>query len=556
MHPYNPQAETSDRPQGGFRRFGLGVTLVLLLPVVSYVGTVVWFSYDFPYLDDYPAIVDFVLRLRGASWPETGQLLLEQNNFHRVVWLKLLVWFGYGLTGQVDFRVLQWIGNSALLLTAWLLYRNQQQDMSRQSEPGNVLFFAPVVLLLFQFQGWNLAFWSMAAVSNLWAPAWALLAFGLAAHRRVGWALGVGVVATFTNGNGILVLPLLALACGFAGNWRASIGAAVVAGLVLAFYFTDYTNPAGPALQNLLTINKLTHLLALDTLFLGATLYHPAAPALAHLIGGLSIGWVVYLLLIRYNRTNPTLFWMLVFLHLTGLMAALNRIENPAEVMVASRYRNIPALLLSITYLTVFEQFRIRNWSHFRLVGWASVAVAAGIWLVSNVTYHSKITRFRELKQTDHVLWSRFGQVRGSSPIYAPAQRLTQLAQAGIFRPNTLLIHKLASRPATVSQATTQSATVVYRLDLDQGVQNYRVISGFAKISEQKANFNDVFLGVESGGKWQFYTTLFHQRLDNTNALAEKDTGFTAVLPANLAPANARLGLLVRSGGKTAFQRL
>lgn len=535
------------------RWLGLGMAAI---PVAYYFIVLIWFAYDMPYMDDYPVLVNFLNQLPGASAGERWRLLLEQNNFHRVVWVKGVAWLLYALTGQVNFAFLQLLGNESLLLVAGLLYKPLTLK-NRDKHGLPLLAFLPVLFLLFQFQSWNNAFWAMAAMSNLWAPAWALLTFWLASRQREGWALLVGVMALLTNGNGILVLPLLLAGFAFRHHWR---WAAVTMALLLpayGLYFSGYSNPAPIRLAGLTDPATWAHLLALDTAFLGALFYHPAVGWLPQLVGWITLIWTIYLLIARYDRNNPTLFWMLVFLQLTGLMLAVNRIDNPVDVVFASRYKNVTALVMAVLYLTVVDklagqmQARItRGFVYFALAG--SVAIC----IISNVTYFSKVTRFRELKQTDQLLWERYGLIRGCSPVYEPARRLTRLSEAGIFQPKPLTLDKLTSREVMISVPAAADEKLTYRIDVNRRDDGFLIVSGFAKIVRQKANFNDTFLAVQSPEGWRFFTTLFHQRLDNDDSLNDKDAGFTAIIPASLVGPSGQLGLLVKSGGKTAFQRL
>lgn len=530
------------------------------IPVLYYVGTVLWYAYDFPYMDDYPVVVDFLNRLPGAgTFSGKVALLLEQNNFHRLVLAKLIAWLNVALTGSVDFRVMQYVGLLALLGTSWLLYRSAESPASVvkpahyrfTTEAGASVLQLPVFFLLFQFQGWNIAFWSIVAASNVTAPALALLAFYLANRRREGWAVVVALIALFTNGNGILVLPLLVVCWLLQQRWRWALGTLLVTVPALLYYFHDYQNPAGPSLAQLFSPAKLAHLLVLDTAFLGAIVYHPAVAWLPILVGSVTAGWATYLIWIRYDRVNPTLFWLLLFLHLTGLMLAVNRIQNDTSIVFASRYRNITALHMATTYLSVLDVLirRDRRWRGVHLTNWFAGLVlvgAVGLWAVSNVTYLSKIERFRELKQTDNLLWQRYGQIRACAPQYQPASRLSELASRGVFRPEPVSLVAFDSQPVTVSAVATPGDSLAYGIDLRRRDQGFLIVSGWAKVAGRKANFNDTFVGVKTAKGWQYYTTLFHQRLDKEDSANDKDTGFTAIIPA--AQPTDSLAIFVRSG--------
>lgn len=534
--------------------------VIAAIPVLYYVGTVVWYAYDFPYMDDYPVVVDFLNRLPAATtFSEKTTLLLEQNNFHRLVLAKLIAWLNVALTGSVDFRVMQYVGLLALLGTSWLLYRSAEVSASIvkpahyqvTTEAGASILQLPVFFLLFQFQGWNIAFWSIVAASNVTAPALALLAIYLANRRREGWAIGVALIALFTNGNGILVLPILLMSWLFQHRWRWALGTLLITIPALLYYFHDYQNPSGLLIAQLVSVDHIRHLLALDTAFLGAIAYHPAVAWLPVLLGSATIIWATYLLWIRYDRLNPTLFWLLLFLHLTGLMLAVNRIQNDTSIVFASRYRNITALHMAATYLSVLDVLIRRNarWRGIRPTNWFAGTVLVGtigLWAVSNVTYQSKIERFRELKQTDNLLWQRYGQIRACAPQYQPASRLNELASRGIFRPEPASLAALESRQVQVSPTTTPGDSLAYGMDIRRRDGDFLVVSGWAKVAGRKANFNDTFVGVKTATGWQYYSTLFHQRLDKEDSANDKDTGFTAIIPASQ-PIDS-LAIFVRSG--------
>ncbi len=384
-----------------------------------------------------------------------------------------------------------------------------------------------------------------------------MLAFYLANRRREGWAIAVGIVALFTNGNGILVLPLLILGWLVEQRWRWALATLLLTIPALLVYFHEYQNPSESSLTELFKLSQFTHLLALDTAFLGAIAYHPAVAWLPILLGSATIGWALHLLWLRYDKANPTLFWLLVFLHLTGLMLAVNRLQNDTSIVFASRYRNITALHLAVTYLSVLEVLIRRNvrWREGNLANWFAGIVMVGavaLWAVSNVTYQSKIERFRELKQTDNLLWQRYGQIRACAPQYQPASMVSQLARRGVFRPDLISLAAFRSRPVAVLPTATPGDSLQYGIDLQRHDEGFLVVSGWAKVAGRKANFNDTVVGVKTGTGWQYYTTLFHQRLDKQDSANDKDTGFTAIIPA--AQPTDSFVIFVRSGKYAAMK--
>ncbi len=539
--------------------------LIALLPLGWYAAMVVGYAWNFPYFDDYPAIVAWTER-----WTTPGAnhwaLLTEQHNFHRLVWLRLVLLTDLTLTGRVDFSLLQYVGNLSVPLLMGLLWQQIPDSPLR----GWVWLVA--VWLLVQTQSWNNMFWSMAGLSNLFAPAFALLAFGGLAFRTgkvtdrlddsFGLTMMAGILATLTNGNGILVLPLLAIAFALITQVRRASVAGLIAVAVLIWYFQDYHNPAKTPLSTVLSPTNLGHLLQLWTTFLGATVYHPAVGWLAQLAGGASLVWTAWLLWHRYDRQCPALFWLLVFLHLTGLMLVLNRFEPDVAVMAASRYRNVPALLLAATWLTVADVVLTQNWLTVRLLQVALGLVllgSAGLNVVSNATYFTKIRQFRELKQTDQLLWQLGLPVHACAPQENGAAELRQLAHAALFTPDRSSVDQLAAKPVSRGPLPDTSATIVVGLDLNRTVGAYRLISGFAHFDGERANFYTTRLAVRSRagtGNWQLYSTLFHQRFEKQNSVLYRDSGFSALLPLADLPPDPEFGVLVQAGRRVGFQNL
>jgi hypothetical protein len=532
--------------------------LLAALPLLWYGVVVIIFAQNFPYFDDYPAIVSWVERW-SAPGANHWALLTEQHNFHRLVWLRLVLLVDLMLTGRIDFRALQYVGNLSVVLLAGLLWRQSPGEKNR----GWVWLVA--VWLLVQTQSWNNMFWSMAGLSNLYAPAFALLAFGgltvpqgASADRLNGaflLTLSAGLLATLTNGNGILVLPLLAAGFGLTGRFRRAGLTTVVAVAVLGWYFQDYHNPAKTPLAAVLNLANLGHLAQLWTTFLGATLYHPAVGWLAQLVGIASLVWTGWLLRLRYDRQRPALFWLLVFLQLTGLMLVLNRFEPDVAVMAASRYRNVSALLIATVWLTLADMVIIRNWlieNRLRLVYGLILFGSIGLNGISNVTYFTKIRQFRELKQTDQLLWQLGLPVHACAPQQDGAGQLRRLVNAGLFKLDALVMNELVTNPV-IETMPIQAEKLIVGIDLNRTVGAYRLISGFAHFDGGRANFYTTRLAVRSRtgrGNWQIYSTLFHQRFEKQNSVLYRDSGFSALLPLTALPPDAEFGVVVRAGNR------
>ncbi len=196
------------------------VYVLLLTPLVLVGVAVATYAVNFPFWDDY-LVQQHLLSIRsGGSLLRRLSLFFDQHWEHRIVWTRLIFYGFYKLNGTLNYAILPWIGLSGLVAVLGLLFL----AFRRLRLP--LLWFAPVPFWLFTLQSHENVIWAMASIQNFWVLAFALGAFyALARRTRVGrWAaLVLAVTATFTSGNGALVL---------------------VAGLLLLIY-QDWIRPGG-----------------------------------------------------------------------------------------------------------------------------------------------------------------------------------------------------------------------------------------------------------------------------------------------------------------------
>ena len=100
-----------------------GLLIGATLYVAWYFYYVAHYSVDIPYLDDYDAILDYLLKFREATGGEKLRSIFLPHNEHIISMTRLVSWVDYGLTGQINIAALVLLGNGLLLLPLGLLYR-------------------------------------------------------------------------------------------------------------------------------------------------------------------------------------------------------------------------------------------------------------------------------------------------------------------------------------------------------------------------------------------------------------------------------------------------
>lgn len=215
----------------------LPVLLLLLTPVVLVGVVVLYYAINIPYWDDYK-VQDHLQML--ISQPSAGQKighLFDQHWEHRIVWTRLIFLAFYKLNGHLNYYGLTLIGVSGLLVLAGILFA----AFRRLNLP--LAYFIPVPFWLFTLQSHENLIWAMASIQNFYVLVFAVGTFyALAQNTRSGrWlAVGLAVLATFTSGNGPIVLIAGGCVLGLQRNWRWLGGWAVLTAGCLLSYFHNY----------------------------------------------------------------------------------------------------------------------------------------------------------------------------------------------------------------------------------------------------------------------------------------------------------------------------
>ncbi|WP_157580070.1 hypothetical protein [Rudanella lutea] len=181
----------------------LATGLLLAVPVCIVLATVLTYALNLPYWDDY-LVQEQLLLLKSQP---SGRLkllhLFDQHWEHRIVWTRLVFAGWYKLNGVLNYYGLTLVGVSGLVALLGLLIRVFRQT-------GLSLFYLlPVPFWLFTLQSHENLLWAMASIQNFWVLVFALSSFYMLA-RPGAWsrllALALAVLATYTSGNGSLVL--------------------------------------------------------------------------------------------------------------------------------------------------------------------------------------------------------------------------------------------------------------------------------------------------------------------------------------------------------------
>jgi hypothetical protein len=213
-------------------------TLILLaLPILLHLFIVNRWAVNVPFYDDFEwAIVFLDEYLKANSIWERISLIFSQHNQHRIIWLRLSVVWIHKILGYLDFKYLVYIGNLSFFgLTTVFLFAFQKTKTR--------LFYAlPLVLILHQFKSVHNIIISYG-VPNMSVIFFAILAFFLVQCKKSKYlylGLLAGFIATFCNGSGIIVMPLISIFAFITIEKKRYIPVLIMTGITLIIFFSGY----------------------------------------------------------------------------------------------------------------------------------------------------------------------------------------------------------------------------------------------------------------------------------------------------------------------------
>lgn len=356
--------------------FNYLAALLLISTIFIFYSFVNQNAVNVPYFDDY-AYLEYIIKLNDA--PSVWSFLRElefKHNGHGVITAKLVFWFDYILTDQVNYRALILVGSGLVLLLFLYFWR----ILSVNKLP--FCYLLPVGLLLFTPAYHENIFWAAALWQYTASFVVGILVYYLLAKPTLGAFLGAiiaGYLLTYTNGNGLfgmyvgVLIPLLQNRYRTAALWLLACVLTTV-----AFYWY-YPFGFGSLGQEKSLKNSL---LTIVSFFgAGASYLRGRLPEVAILGGSITLlllgigSWVgisflktlplfgnknvsfkktSVLAFFTKNRENLSLLALLAWLLVTGLGVATARagqaLETPARYMI---YSVMAVVALYVVFLII-----------------------------------------------------------------------------------------------------------------------------------------------------------------------------------------------------------
>lgn len=332
-------------PPGGPRR-GRRVTAAwTAIPVAVHLFILSRFWFDAPVLDDYDAILDSMAKMaRATGLGEWLGTVFALQNEHRLAGTRLIPQILAWTTGGVDFRVLMLLG-TLFVLGAFAFMWSEFRD----SATGPIAAAAAFLLLQWSYNEALLMGSASTAHLGVVFFAFGALYFALRpGWRSAAWCAAGGVLAAYSQANGLFVLPLAGIACLALRRPRRAAFFLAVAAVVWAMYFTGYAgNPNHPSV--LTALGEPVKTLQLFLIIIGGVV---PSLELSQLYGGTILAALAWITWKGLWRRHPTAFLWIAFVLISAGTVAAARVGF--GLFHGSRYAVNAALLLAILTFAIY----------------------------------------------------------------------------------------------------------------------------------------------------------------------------------------------------------
>lgn len=324
----------------------------IVIVLIIFYTSILKYGVNIPIGDDYPAILNFLINFFSSSGFKKIALIFSQHNEHRIVFTRIITLLTYYLLGSINFKLLMFIGNLSLIGLLAVLYSSYPHDRNK------LLYFLPVVLLLFQQQYWGDIYWAMASLSNLCVLFFAFLSLYLLTKPEMKYfflSLFFLMLATFTNGNGFLVFFVGLFPVILSKHHKKILLWSIIGLGLILFYFHGYIKPAyHPSLLGH-PIETLKYFFSFVGSSMGLTKFGSFFSFISLLTGLALSAYFILLIKFEYYKHNLPVYLFLLFCFLSAFMTSLGRAGFGIEQSLSSRYRIYSVLFFILIYISIME---------------------------------------------------------------------------------------------------------------------------------------------------------------------------------------------------------
>ncbi len=371
---------------------------IACIPLLVYAIIVFKYTTNSPFLDDlFWGIYNLNDYIKFESIVDKINHVFKQHNQHKMAFFKGILAFYYEFFGELNFKALAILGNISNLIVFITA------AISLKSIKKSLFFLIPISFLLFQVQYYFNIILTFS-FPNQSVYAWALITFYLVSLDKPKWfylALFTGFLATFSNGNGILVFPLILFFFGIQKNWRSLFLTVFIGAITFLIYFKGFVSNSEE-----ITFTKKNVLFFFNLLRSGFSTSHKPYELIF-----MAICLTVYISKVAYDLyqivfknqgsiltpswifLNSTLIWIL------GSAALVSLFRGASYSSIPNWYFNY-SVLFGIFFL-IWILYHIKHKVLLGLVGAFSLYFSFEVFVASYVLYLNPISYLHSQLKAD-----------------------------------------------------------------------------------------------------------------------------------------------------------
>lgn len=549
------------------------------LDIVLSLAIILFFFYIFfkymvnvPINDDYSILDNFNGLLNADSFLEKTKLFFAQHNEHRILYDKMWFWISYLINGQIDFNMLALVGNLSLL-GIFILWAKR----AKLSNDYMVLF--PIAALLFNLTFWENMTFPMAGLSNFTGLLFSLVSLSFLcakelSNKRFFWAVLFCFLAIFTQGGGLLVIPVSLIILLLKKDYTRLKNYGAIGVLFFVIYFIGYESPAdSPNLMESLLNFKIRSLL-FSLAFLGSSFsfsfYNTVNIAdnqsfakivndtmmFNAIVGFAFVAIYAYLIKTKYYTKNLFNFSVMTLVIAISIVTGISRSRFGIETAYASRYRILSVVFVICLIIKALEYVETKKFHALKVNG--VILVLTGLFFYQFNYSQEEYLYDRKKQVVKGVLNYHSGNHK---LLYGLEQNYCKMVLENSSKNRTynLLSKKELEKEIPYSPVKKINADELFT-DMANGyveevthIYDGYYIEGWAYLDDQKTDKQKVYIGVNSASGTVFYEAQPMHRYDLNSYFhkehLENGGFYVRIKEKDVAPGENKLSICIENKG-------
>lgn len=396
----------SNFKEAPYPQFSLLQPVFLVIPILLHFFILFYFSTNIPWIDDFYWYFEFFRKLDIVSDTQAAfKTIITPYNNHWHILQRLLFVSVIGVFGSLNMEWIVILGNVLFVVLFYFLFlkdKSNRHPLSMGSVAAAWLYFQPVS----HYNFFECAFFNLPVL---------LLSFlsirAFSAKKRSGFFWGL--LATFSNGNGLLVWPVGVLMALWHRDWKKALqyALAFIGFAVLYVFLSKGANAPGK-----FSIEPLWEVILYFIQMCGSF-----ANGVEHLtpwiqtIGGIVLITSIMLITPKALRVNEALYFFMLFLVMSMGIIALTRKEVTGfSAQIVNHYLMFPQLLLGCLIYFLIENTNLRAGLNMTLlVGSILLSTANYVIKLPDLNGHDALKTANLLNYESQKKWRLHPPIQG-----------------------------------------------------------------------------------------------------------------------------------------------